>query len=374
MLRTLTLLLLLTLAACDQPAPADQDRRDLGAQPDLGAPDAATDLANDEDRSPDPDLGQPEDLPDALSDDLPNDLPAPEDLASDADADLALAPDADKDLSEPEPLSASQYCETIVDFFCPYYLRCGRMASALTPDACRAVFLETCNSAYEPYYRALESRGALRLDPDGVAACRDHLAQVSCEAQLFDLDGGCAQMWRGLQPEGERCGPGIEGFVCAPGTACRLDTSLCGRCVPAGAPGEPCAEGNQCEAGAACVQGRCVARGAPGDACGDDQPCVLGAGCEAGVCRGFSIVRLGDACDRAMRCPYQSQCVGGVCVEAGLQGQPCTPAGCASGDCVEGVCEAPLQEGDACQEDARCFSRDCAQGACAHPASVCLDL
>lgn len=308
------------------------------------------------------------------------DLGASGDVAGDED--VAAAPDALGDMPQVSEdmapdvgevsLAPGDYCETIVDFFCPYYVRCGRMGGVQEVERCREVFVETCNSVYEPYYTALAEEGWLELDPQGIEACRQHLAGVQCQAQLQDLDGGCGQMWRGLRPVGAACGLGLESFVCQEGATCRIGTDFCGTCVAAGGVGEPCAEGNSCATGAACVEGSCVARSAPGQPCSAQQPCVVGASCEEGVCRGFSVVGLGDACDRALRCPYKSECVQGFCVEAALQGEPCTEAGCASGVCAQGVCEAPVQVGGPCREDAQCLSGLCAQGLCSNTLSACV--
>ncbi len=277
------------------------------------------------------------------------------------------------DMSEPpEPLRADQYCESIVDFFCPYYIRCGRMAGVTEVQRCQEVFLETCNSVYEPYYIALEERDRLSLSAEGIAQCRDHLEQVTCEAQLFDLDGGCANIWRGQAQEGEACGPGIESFICAPGTTCRLGTDFCGTCVLAGQAGEACVDGTRCIAGTSCVNDVCVTRAAPGENCNEENPCVSGASCTEGVCEGFSITGLSQACDRARRCPYKSECIEGFCVESALQSEACTAAGCASGFCEQDICVAPVAVGASCQDNAQCLSGLCNEGLCQDTISACL--
>ena len=61
---------------------------------------------------------------------------------------------------------AVDYCESIVDFFCPFYLRCGRIAES-DLASCRQTFLETCNAVYEPRYVALEA--AERAEENGVS-------------------------------------------------------------------------------------------------------------------------------------------------------------------------------------------------------------
>jgi hypothetical protein len=93
-------------------------------------------------------------------------------------------------------IPAADYCATIVDFFCPFYVRCGRMAVD-TVDECRAQFLEGCEGRYGPRYAGLEEAGLLTLSKSGVEACEAHLDAVACEDQLRDLDGPCGTMWQG---------------------------------------------------------------------------------------------------------------------------------------------------------------------------------
>ena len=56
-----------------------------------------------------------------------------------------------------DELDPTNYCETTVDMFCSFYLRCGRIAADSSED-CRQVFLETCNERFEPIYVSLVRR------------------------------------------------------------------------------------------------------------------------------------------------------------------------------------------------------------------------
>ncbi|MCA9513841.1 MAG: hypothetical protein KC635_02760, partial [Myxococcales bacterium] len=255
--------------------------------------------------------------------------------------DTAVADTADT--TEPAFLPATDYCEAAVDVFCPYYLRCGRMA---VPDlaTCREVFAETCEARYEPVYAALADLGLLRLSRGGLDRCATHLETVACEAQMNDLDLGCSGVWVGQREAGAACGLGIESFVCAPATACVLGLDFCGTCEPAAAVGETCGDDARCAPTASCADGACVARGLPGDACGGDAdpPCVTGASCAAGACAGPTIVAVGDTCDQTHRCPYFSACVGGTCRQAVRLGAACSAtAPCGAGTCdARGLCVA----------------------------------
>lgn len=275
--------------------------------------------------------------------------------------------DAGADAGGAQPLRASGYCEATVDFFCDYYLRCGRMVAANAAE-CRATFLETCNARYEQRYVDLEAAGLLSLSATGVEACRMHLKSVACERQLSDLSGPCGDMWIGTQPAGSPCGLDVESFTCGPGTACVLGLDLCGVCKPASLAGGACGDGVACAADATCVEGRCVSRRQVGESCSATEPCVVGASCSAGVCAAPRIVAEGEPCDATRRCPYRSACIGGRCVRAALLGEDCADTTCASGRCVvEGtskICRALLEPGAACALASDCRSGSCVEKAC----------
>lgn len=132
----------------------------------------------------------------------------------------------------PESLSVSEYCEVTVGLFCPFYLRCNRMAVESLQE-CRDVFLETCNERYEPIYQRLVENGFLELSQRGISACEEHLADVSCEQQNFDLDGGCSGVWRAWAVKGHRAAMGSRAWSAPRDTlaklirACVVDVQLC---------------------------------------------------------------------------------------------------------------------------------------------------
>lgn len=231
--------------------------------------------------------------------------------------------------SSPPP-TAADYCEATAEMFCGFYLRCGRMAAADEAE-CHAVFLESCNSTYEPHYTALEELGMLALSEEGIAACEAHLAEVTCEDHIFDLDGGCAQMWVGQVEEGGACGLGIESFVCEPGLECTLGLDLCGTCTPDD---------------------------------GDPPPTPS-----------WTIVGVGETCDMDRRCPYRAACIASVCVQTPLQGEACSDTlPCATGFCDDGTCAALRAEGQSCASSAECVSGSCgADGTCGSLPGVCFE-
>lgn len=271
------------------------------------------------------------------------------------------------------PLAASDYCESVVDFFCDFYLRCERMAAADTAE-CRAMFLETCNARYEPRYVDLERAKVLSLSRAGVDACAEHLSKVACVEQPFDLDGPCAGMWVGASAVGAPCGPDVESLVCAPGAACVLGLDLCGTCQAAVPRGEPCAQGvSRCAPSDACIEGVCVARALPGQACDEAKPCVVGSACTAGACVSPTTVGVGEDCDAKRRCAYGTVCDAGKCARAARLGEACsTSRACMSGRCEGGTC-APLRAAFAkCSAPTDCSSALCTDGSCASLPSACL--
>jgi len=283
--------------------------------------------------------------------------------------------DAATEVEVSDELAARSYCELTVDLFCPYYLRCGRMA---VPDlaTCHDVFLESCNARYEPIYAALADRSELVLSRTGIARCGEHLAIVACEQQIFDLDGGCDQVWRGQVAATDAkpaCGLGIESFICDATSTCVIGLDFCGTCVPFVSEDGTCDLAHRCPGDGDCVEGRCVARAPVGAACGDGIDCVLGANCSQGVCAAPAIVGLDQVCDQGYRCPYRAACVAGRCQATGLLGEACGAAGCASGACVDGTCVAFLDPGASCTSHGSCRSGRCEAGQCAALTSPCLE-
>jgi hypothetical protein len=264
------------------------------------------------------------------------------------------------------PVRAEDYCEATADVFCPFYLRCGRMAVANAAE-CHTAFVEACNARYEPRYVALVDAGLLTLSTEGVEACRRHLTTVECAAQPRDLDGPCGGMWLGTQPVGADCGLDVESLVCGTGASCVLGLDFCGSCRVLVAAGGACGGGEgTCGPTGACVNSVCEERVPAGAPCAGGGTCVSGTTCVAGVCLGPTVVTVGAACDQAHRCPYKSQCVASTCVAQVLQGEACGAVSpCASGYCSAGICAAPHANGEACSAPDQCSSGVCSMGLCA---------
>ncbi len=273
---------------------------------------------------------------------------------------------------EDDAVPATRYCEELAPIFCPFYLRCGRMAVD-DEAACRVAFAESCEAAFEPRFTPLAAAGLLQLTQAGLDACAAHISASSCDEQLLELSGPCAQVWQGNVAAGGACGLDADSFVCAPGTFCALDLSLCGVCEVVRELGTACDDdASACGPAGFCDGGVCVARGAVGDACSDDSvPCVLPARCDGAVCREPAVVAVGDACDFAQRCPYRSRC-DDVCVATAGHGGSCaTDDDCDAGFCDGGVCVAVFAAGDACVDDVECAA-GCADDVCQEFTSACV--
>ncbi len=317
----------------------------------------------------------------AVSVDAGTDLVTVEDAGTTDTSDIGVTPDAEIDVLADTALDmpgleviASNYCELTAQMFCDYYLRCGRMA--VDDNAtCLTVFAETCEGAYEPHYTALAAKGALTLSASGLAACEAHLETVACEKQLFDLDGGCADMWVGTVAAGGACSFGIESFVCEPTSTCVITTSGCGTCIAAGRDGATCGgDLGRCDDGYGCVESACVKRGQFGDACSPTAPCGVGMGCINDKCGGFTVVALGSACGQGLRCPYNSFCRESVCVPQKGLGESCTPNDdCRSGYCEQGACVAFKPDGGVCNSGPQCISGKCDQGICGDLPGACFE-
>jgi len=282
--------------------------------------------------------------------------------------------DAGPDAPIDDVIAAEEYCETIVDFFCAYYVRCGRMAVESETE-CRGVFLEACNARYEPSYIAIADASLLSLSRNGVETCATHLDEVACEEQILDLDGPCAGMWIGTQESGAACGFDIESFVCVTGTACELGPDFCGTCESIAPDGERCdADGVTCSRASSCEGGVCVAKKRVGEACVAGERCMLGASCNNGFCSGAAYVSVGDACDFSHRCPYRSECINGACVLAGGLGASCSDVvPCDSGvHCEADQCVELRAQGAACTSSAECQPGLCRDGFCDVLPSACI--
>jgi len=237
------------------------------------------------------------------------------------------------------------------------------------------------------------------------AACTSNDPQVSdCAPGLVCSSGLCEEPCNVLTgiTEGATCRTGEMGEQfedCAGSLYCDWETALCTR---GGQDGESC-EDDRCGDGLDCVREGdvrvCRPYAIEGETCGSlgcasglwcdydinqcrgpaqlDETCGL-VQCDVGLVCGFSEQRCVIAPPVGAEC-LSSQCEPGavcnqseyVCVSVPGEGQPCVSGVCANGlwcdeGSGDGLCRAPLTNGEACGGHAQCESRYC-------PAASCLD-
>lgn len=295
------------------------------------------------------------------------------------DVNVGPAPNTD-----PKVLTASDYCESIAPLFCPFYVRCGRMAVD-DVDACLAVFAEACEPTFEARFLPLADAGLLSLSAEGLDTCAASLETVACDEQFFELEGDCLGIWEGHVEAGGACGLDAENFVCAPGTTCTLDLSFCGECRTVLALGDVCRvpDGSEDTIAGACGPAAvcgdddvCVGRPVVNEACGaETPPCALPARCgDDGLCHHPEIVGVGDACDSQHRCPYRSACRDSVCSATAGLGERCLVDGdCDAGACEASVCVELLAAGAACARPTQCARGRCTEGICDGFDPICIE-
>ncbi len=241
-------------------------------------------------------------------------------------------------------------------------------------ELCHEPFLESCNTVFEPQYVGLEAAGLLTLSAEGLLACEEHLADVACEEQIFELTGPCSNLWSGTQTAGEGCGLDVEYYVCDPSAACTIGLDFCGTCETLLEPGDDCTpDGTTCGPDAFCDVDACRARVPNGGRCTPDDRCLAGSACTDGTCQGPTFVGLGDTCDITRRCPYLTACVAGVCTSTPRLGDACSPdIPCEVGFCDGDSCQAPRDNGEMCGGNPECSSGMCVENVCEPRPSGCI--
>lgn len=256
---------------------------------------------------------------------------------------------------------------------CLFEGQCGPQAACFVgvpqePSAewrCRTTCIEEaeCGIGESCINATLEGDGTC-IDLDGGGLLEECVDGSFCNAGLdcitdnaVDLCGISGSCCISAGAEGETC---LQGQQCDPGLACYasptcpLDPARC--CFPAGADGERCFVDNTCDAGLDCVQQGSM------QLCGFEQGCCTTAGgpnepCDDGACDAGLDCVTENAIDL---CGFNAPC----CVNAGaegetcLQGQQCDP-GLA---CYRSGIACPLDPAPCCflagDEGERCFVDD----------------
>lgn len=249
--------------------------------------------------------------------------------------------------------ASDEAIELTAELFCDMIRACPQSSSAEAVISAFAAHGGDCVATLADDIRRIDGRPPeiVVADPAGVDACR----RVMLESCLPPNElAACVELITGPAAAGELCGAGRS---CGPGSMCLagFGDGRCGLCVPRTAPGERCFEERECG-----VDGDRVTRCLPDPETGDDvcRPLDLRTGAPLGA-------PCGDLVDDSARvaCASPFYCrrarVGGVRAD-------------------EGVCAAPLDEGepcerrvDACADSGLCGPACDAAGQCA---DVCIAL
>ena len=181
--------------------------------------------------------------------------------------------------------------------------------------------------------KAAIALGTSGYDPVAMRSCLDVYPQLNCDySNSPSLLASCNGIWKGTVAIGGAC---TSNFECTgnPGTAyCASDGTCPGQCQALGLVGQPCANGDGCDAALECdsTTNTCMNRLKAGDLCGSSATAT-------GVCGGFTKC-VQDAASALFHCenPFDTANAN--------EGAICT----ASNGCLGGlVCEATSEQSDA---------------------------
>ena len=226
---------------------------------------------------------------------------------------------------------------------------------------------------------ALACGETLYCDPG--AACPGTCKKLGQNNDLCGFDQPCApELFCSLT--GMRCRARIDlngvcelalsGNACADGGFC--DASQPGNplCVPVRGRNQGCTNSFECIPGHRCITNRCSA-GLEDDVCERDADCFSDFVCAAGRCaQPLAIDQMcaanGVACRVGLSCT--STTGGERCRPAPLLGGACDGE-CFLGRCVNGLCEALVEDGQSCGDMGACLPGRACDGQCQPPAVAC---
>ncbi len=295
-----------------------------------------------------------------------------------ASADGAPAADGG---AESDAASGPLKCDSVAKALCERFDACTRYIPVAFGDVATCIKHATANCT-----KALAAPG-MSVTQGEIDACATAQAATTCD-DLFSNRGPAACKKPGTLADGTRCGSNGQ---CSSGH-CRKPTkgANCGACGKVAATNELCAEDADCTTGLVCNSDRkCAARAKDGEVCGVND-CAYGLKCFSGKCtkvlaEGAPCTRAADqsdACDLVGKLDYCGFGAGATCEPLTLattKGAACGIVGgkfvlCAfeakcTGGVIPGVCEAPREEGAACNDtDAKCREPyTCDQNKCILP-------
>ena len=293
----------------------------------------------------------------------------------------------------------ADYTSVALGARCDYYVRCGSF-----PDdaACRAYFERDMIDS--PNIEAAVEAGKTRYDGTAAVTCFASLDQASCDQTTRSAriaDPACKRIFVGTGAMGDSCGFDTE---------CQSSSCLIPYCPDACCRGHCGPAHPEAEVGGSCAQ----------SGCGDDSFCATADS----ICK--PLLPEGASCTLPSECDYGTSCVmtqangpvckplphvgepcpdgacaemgvrcssSGMCIPAGLPGDPCVGAtdcstfyGCnietmqcvplpsrgetctfSCGDdswCNSGTCDAPKPNDSTCQRNVECITNYCLFGTC----------
>lgn len=280
---------------------------------------------------------------------------------------------------------------------------CASYVAALRESATSCGKLSIAPSRQDEYFARYEKICANALGAPGSGLTPSILDQCTAKTRAAcGDDEACGDLTRDLKgslPDGAACD---LDYQCASGECVTGDSQSgtgCGKCAPAVAIGQPCANGAGCVEGATCRSTSsggtptCVAvrianagetcsdPAKPEEAvrCADGLACVRTSPTSAGTCR--APVGEGEACGQeglGNRCKPGLACIAGKCGKLLGAGAACTSSGeCGSGlacDAVAKTCAAITwaKAGEACDD----ALKRCERGFCKRTSGapgVCVD-
>lgn len=279
------------------------------------------------------------------SDSSPSDA-SPKDASADTSSDSAATGQLSKDLAS--------FCDPWVAWACQRALSCGcstPKSGPLSAGVCSSAMKAICLDDFKKVSAGMAA-GMIAIDPAKVPACiawlDQQLPKCLVAGKKAMKPGPCTEwLVQVLSPAGECSG----GMPCPDGSGCVDDK--CGAVRQKA--GAACTSNGQCQSQQCDSSlGKCSGYAAKGDSCETHATCPLLSPCIAGKCA--SLAKPGQACTSTDGCEMSLVCSGGKCATGPTSCDAKTDCG-AGGACLGAVfnsCQAKLQEGQPCSQDAQC--------------------
>ncbi len=255
--------------------------------------------------------------------------------------------------------------ERIAKAYCDYAVECGEFKNVRT---CMEL---TYVEQPETYLDAAIDAGRLDYDSAQAYRCVRAIKKLKCHRgeDQSEVAEDCQGILSGAVEPDQPCR--IADECVGELSVCGFDPTCTDECCPGEcrfipgpfAAGEPCDEGQQCEAGTYCkfnVEGEeftavCTALPGEGDSCevinyGNGDTCTDGTFCNSDeVCE--KPRKDGESCSDNDQCQAKSRCDDEICVARVRRGKPCdSDSDCLHGDsvCHDDECTRRLGVGEEC--------------------------